>query len=161
MGLKICYLCQRFRPMIFWKVCTNEEYVSPYWIVRHGDSSDDIDAQLSKIEDNGEEEYRSDTSIAKQKQWSRIEREWVALKEEKVPFTSGKKKEAVSGMRVTIVPKNQSHPSHEVEVCRRKEVSKAKVTLVPFFDNRADALRRVLARDRLVNIVILPNVNSS
>ena len=34
-------------------------------IVRHGDSSEDIDAQLSKIEDNGEEEYRSETSITK------------------------------------------------------------------------------------------------
>ena len=53
-------------------------------VVRHGDSSEDIDAQLSKIEDNGEEEYRSETSIAKllspdtgdlkQEQWSRIDR---------------------------------------------------------------------------------------
>ena len=34
-------------------------------IVRHGDSSEDIDAQLSKIEDNFEEEKRSVTSIAK------------------------------------------------------------------------------------------------
>ena len=33
--------------------------------VRHGDSSEDIDAQLSKIEDNGEEEYRSETTITK------------------------------------------------------------------------------------------------
>ena len=32
-------------------------------IVRHGDSSEDIDAQVSKVEDNGEEEYRSETSI--------------------------------------------------------------------------------------------------
>ena len=57
-----------------------------------------------------------------------------------------KETNAVS-MRVTIVPKNQntlpphlpSNPCHEVEVCRRK-VSKAKVTMVPFFDNRADTL---------------------
>ena len=64
----------------------------------------------------------------------------MALKEEKVHVTSGKKKasvrketSAVSGMRVTIVPKNQntlpphppSHQCHEVEVCRRKEISKA------------------------------------
>ena len=77
------------------------------------------------------------------------------LKEEKVPVTRGKKKanfrretSAVSGMRVTIVHKNQNtmpphlprHPCHEVEVCRRKEVSKAKVTMVPFFDNRADII---------------------
>ena len=30
-----------------------------------GDSSEDIDAQLSKIEDNGEKEKRSETSITK------------------------------------------------------------------------------------------------
>ena len=34
-------------------------------IVRHGDSSKDIDAQLSKIDDNGEEKYRLETSITK------------------------------------------------------------------------------------------------
>ena len=65
----------------------------------------------------------------------------MALKEEKVSVTSGKKKvrvrketNAVSSMRVTTVPKNQttmpphlpSHPCREVEVCRRKELSKAK-----------------------------------
>ena len=79
----------------------------------------------------------------------------MALKGEKVPVTSGKKKarvrketNAVSGMRVTIVRKNQnpkpphllSHQFHEVEVCRRKKVSEAKVTMVPFFDNRADII---------------------
>ena len=79
----------------------------------------------------------------------------MALKEEKVPVISGKKKasvrtetNAVSGMRVTIVPKNWttmpphllSHPCLEVEVCRGKEVSEAKVTMVPFFDNRADII---------------------
>ena len=153
---------------------------------RHGDSSEGIDAPLSKIEDHGGEECKSDTLIPKfwrpamgrlkQEQWSRIEREWMALKEEKVPVTSGKKKasvrkktNAVSGMRVTIVHKNQttmpprllSHPCHEVEVCRRKEVSSEKVTMVPFSDNRADIIWKVLARDRLVNIGILPSVNST
>ena len=34
-------------------------------IVRHGNSSESIDAQCSKIEDSGKEEYRSETSIAK------------------------------------------------------------------------------------------------
>ena len=60
-----------------------------------------------------------------------------------------KRPSAVSGMRATIVPKNQNNkaatPSeptlnHEGEVCRRKEVSQAKVTMVPFFDNRADII---------------------
>ena len=87
------------------------------------------------------------------------------VKEEKVFVTSGKKKasvrmetNAVSGMRVTIVRKNQnpqpphllSRQCHEDEVCRRKEVSEAKVTMVPFFDNLADIMWEVLARDRLV-----------
>ena len=34
-------------------------------IVRHGDSSEDIDAHLSDIEDNGKEKKRSETSITK------------------------------------------------------------------------------------------------
>ena len=71
-------------------------------------------------------------------------------------------------MRVTIVHKNQntlpphllSHQWYEVEVCRGKEVSEAKVTLVWLFDNRADIIWKVLARDRLVNIGIHPSVNS-
>ena len=34
-------------------------------IVRHGDSSGGIDAQLSEVEDDGEEEHRSETSTTK------------------------------------------------------------------------------------------------
>ena len=34
-------------------------------IVRHGDSSEDIGSQQSKIENHGEEEYRSETSTTK------------------------------------------------------------------------------------------------
>ena len=59
-----------------------------------------------------------------------------------------KETSAVSSMRVTIVHKNQNtlpphilgQPCHEVEVCRRKEVSEAKVPWCPFFDNRADTV---------------------
>ena len=51
-------------------------------------------------------------------------------------------------MRVTIVHKNQnsmpphlpSHLCHDVLVCRGKEVSEAKVTMVPIFDNLADII---------------------
>ena len=80
----------------------------------------------------------------------------MALKEEKVCVTSGKKKATVrretcafSGMRVTIVhSKNRtqmprhllSHQRHEDEARRRKEASRAKVILVSFFDNRADTI---------------------
>ena len=74
---------------------------------------------------------------------------------------------AVSGMGVKIVHKNRhrkpphllSHQWHEVEVCQEKGTSEAKVSLASFFDNRADTFWKVLARDRLVSIGILPNVN--
>ena len=46
----------------------------------------------------------------------------------------------------TLPPHIPSQPFHEVEVCRGKEVSEAKVTM---------------ARDRLVNIGILPSDNST
>ena len=81
----------------------------------------------------------------------------MALKEEQVPVTSGKKKasvrkqtNAVSSMRVTIVPKKPDHyaatPS-EPSFSRGRSVSKKRsirgksnVTMVPFFDNRADTV---------------------
>ena len=75
---------------------------------------------------------------------------------------------AVSAMRPNIVCKNQntlpprllSQPYHVVEVCRGKEVLKAKVILVSFFNNRVYTNLKVLARDRLVSIGILPKVNT-
>ena len=53
-----------------------------------------------------------------------------------------------------------SHPWHEVEARREKEASEAEVRLAEFFDNRADTFWKVLARDHLVSVCILPNVNS-
>ena len=99
----------------------------------------------------------------------------MVLKEEEVYVTSGKKKgsvrketNAVSGMRVTIVRKNQnpepphllSHRWHEVEARREKEASEAEGRLAEFFDNRVDTIWKVLAGDHLVIIGILPNLNS-
>ena len=46
-------------------------------------------------------------------------------------------------------------------MCRRKEASVAKANMVSFFDNRADIISKVLARDRFVNIGIFPSVNST
>ena len=68
--------------------------------------------------------------------------------QEKKKASVRKETSAVSGMRVTIVHKNQttmpphflSQPYHEIEVCRGREVSEAKVTMGPFFDNRADII---------------------
>ena len=69
----------------------------------------------------------------------------------------------VSGMQATLISQWRiwvsRHQCHEVEVCRGKEVSEAKVILAWFFENRADIIWKVLARDRLVNIGILPSVN--
>ena len=78
----------------------------------------------------------------------------MALKDEKVSVTKGKKKasvrketDSVSATKPKIFrKKNQntlpphllSQPYHEVEVCRGREVSGAIVTLGPFFDNPAD-----------------------
>ena len=59
----------------------------------------------------------------------------------------------------SLPPHLVSQPHHEVDVCRGREVSEAKVTMGPFFDNRADIICKVLARERLVNIGIRPNVN--
>ena len=81
------------------------------------------------------------------------------LKEEKVSVTSGKTNASVrkettadSATIPKTVRKNQntpplhflSQPHHEVEVCRGREVSEAKVTMGPFFDNRADIFERYL-----------------
>ena len=98
----------------------------------------------------------------------------MALKDDKVSVTSGKKKasvrketDAVSAtirktMRKnqnTLPPRLPSQPYHEVEVCRGKEVSEAEVTMGPFVDNRADIFWKVLARER-VNVGIRPSSNS-
>ena len=95
------------------------------------------------------------TGELNQEQWSRVERDQSALKEEQVSVTSGKKKasvrketDAVSVTKPKIVHKNRntlpsrllSQPYHEVEVCRGREVSEAKVTMGQFFDNRADIM---------------------
>ena len=61
---------------------------------------------------------------------------------------------AVSATKPKIVINNQStrpphhlsQPYHEVEVCRGREAPEAKVTMGPFFDNRADYLKGTCTR---------------
>ena len=48
----------------------------------------------------------------------------------------------------TLPPRLLSQPYHD----RGREVSAAKVTMCPFFDNRADIIFEVLAREHLMNI---------
>ena len=80
--------------------------------------------------------------------WQRVERDCQALKEEKVsnvlpverkrPVSVCKETVAVSATIPKIVRKNQntlpphlpSQPFHEVEVCRGREASEAKVTWI-------------------------------
>ena len=70
-------------------------------IVWHGNSSEDIEARLSEIENDGEVKHRSETRIAKlwrqtwelkQEQWLRIEGVNVVLKEDKESAINGKQK---------------------------------------------------------------------
>ena len=154
-------------------------------IVRHGDSWEDIGSQLSKVENHGEEEYRSETSITKL--WRQAWANWIRSsgKESKGLNRRSRRKRCllpverkrpVFALRPLQFPprnprscaKNQntlpphlpSQPYHEVEVCRGRDVSEAKVTMGPFSNNRADVIWNVPARERLVNIGIRPSVNS-
>ena len=52
----------------------------------------DIDAQLSKVEDDGKEKYRPGTRELRHGQWLRVAGDQVVLKEEKVFAVSGKQK---------------------------------------------------------------------
>ena len=62
-GTKFCCRCQKIPSddisLYKLKVRESDQLKNRISIVQHGDSSENIDAQLSKIEDNGEVEYRS------------------------------------------------------------------------------------------------------
>ena len=124
-------------------------------IVRHGDSSEDIGSKLSEVEIHGKEEYRSETSIAKFWRWAwenwirssdqeskGIVRRWRRKRyllpvERKRPVFARRplqfpprKPRSCAKTQNALPPHLLSQPLHEVEVCRRKEVSEAKVTMV-------------------------------
>ena len=69
----------------------------------------------------------------------------MALKEEKVSVTSGKKKAsvrkenvAVSTKKPKIVRKTRTH--HKVQVCRGRDSIRGKSNHGPFLENRADII---------------------
>ena len=70
-GTKFYYQCPKVPPMISWKVCTNWGYASlmnskPYWNCTTRRFLRIYRCPIMKnIEDNGEEKYRSETSITK------------------------------------------------------------------------------------------------
>ena len=164
------------------RIPESEQLKKSLRIVRDGDASKDIDAQLSNNEDDGEKKYRSETPIAKLWRQTRENRNRSSGQESKGLKWRWKRKRfvlpeerkrlvfegAVSGMRVMIVHHNRhrkplhplSHQWHEVEVRREKEASEAEVRQAKFFDNRADTIWRVLVRDHFASIGIFPNVNS-
>ena len=65
-------------------------------IVRHGDSSEDIGSQLSKIKDQGEEEKRSETSITKLWRWAREKWIWSCGQESRGIVRRGRRKRYLS-----------------------------------------------------------------
>ena len=153
-------------------------------IVQHGDSEDN-GSQLSKVENHGEEEERSQTSITKLwrqaweiwirssdeeskgsvQRWRRkryllpVERKRPVFARRPMQFPPRDPRSCVKNQN-TLPPHLLSQPHHEVEVCRGREVSEANVTMGPFFDNCADIIWKVPARERLVNIGIRPSANS-
>ena len=132
-------------------------------IVRRGISLQDIEAQLSEVENDGENQYRSQTSIAKflapdtgKSKKGAVVKSWKELNDEKVFGTSGKKKgsvprviNVVSRMRVTIVRNRHRKPKHflshklqkhEVEVCRDENCQRQK----PFWEIQSTAVFTLL-----------------
>ena len=88
-------------------------------IVRHGDSPEHISSHLSKVENHGEEEYRSETSIAKL--WRQARENWIRIRgKESKGIPSGKKMasvrietDAVSATKPKIVrKKTRTHCRH-------------------------------------------------
>ena len=140
-------------------------------IVLHGNSSEDTEAWLSEVQNDGEKKYRSETSITKflrQKweNWNRctgyesqgIKWYWKGVREEN---------NAVSGTTVMSVQNQHQKPLHplshqdkETEVRREKEPSEVGVRLGSPIDSRAKTSWKVFAPNHLVIIGILPNVNS-
>ena len=131
-------------------------------IVRHGDSSKDIG---QKLKTHGKEEKRSEASFTKL--WRQAWENWIRSrgKESKGNLCCWRRKRyllpverkrPVFARRPLQFPprnprscaKSRTHcrhtfrasPSHEVEVCQRREACEAKVTMDPFFDNRVNII---------------------
>ena len=119
-GMKFYCLWPRYRLMMFWEVCTNCEHASLIKSKLFQNCTKDIDAQLSNIENDGEEKHRSETSITKlwRQTWEKWDRssgyesqgiKWHWERKRNLLSVESKKvsvrgeTNAVSGTRVTIV----------------------------------------------------------
>ena len=122
-------------------------------IVWHGNSSEDIDAQLWEVEDDGEKEHRSESSITKFRRqrrgnWDRSngyesQAILVALKEEKEFAISGKQK----GKPTPKAAPPSEPPRGRSQLWEVQPTGRAKISWT------------VLAPNYLVTIGILPNVS--
>ena len=126
-------------------VCATQNGIG---IVRHGNSSEDIGAQLSEVDNGGEEEFRSEIAITKlwRPTWNRSSGQKSKgtdrrLKQRKGICYLWKERPMFEGRPVqfwawelTIVHKNRhrkplhplSHQWHEVQVCRGKRSIRGK-----------------------------------
>ena len=86
-----------------------------------------------------------------------VERKMSVFDRRSVQFPAWKWWSCIKIKRKSLLP--LSHQWHDLEASREKEVWKAKTTLTWLFEIRAKTFGKILARDRLVNIVILPNVS--
>ena len=69
-----------------------------------------------------------------------VERKKAHVRKETVAVSATKPKIVRKKNQNTLPPHLLSQPHHEVEVYRGREVSEAKVTMDPFFDNRANII---------------------
>ena len=152
-------------------------------IVWNGNSSEDVDARLSKIENDGEEKHKSKTQTAKlwRPKWKNWNREWLRVAGVKKGVERGQgdccqwkaKGQCSTGdkrsfqhdedKRAKLAPKTLhplNHQHKEVEVRRGKRTSEAGVHLKSSLDSRAKITWKVFAPNHLVIIGILSNVNS-
>ena len=68
-----------------------------------------------------------------------VERE-LSVRKNVDPISATRPTKIMPKTQNTLPPRFLSQPCHEVEVCRGREVSEAKVTMGPFIDNRADII---------------------
>ena len=141
-----------------------------------------------KSEGHGEKTHKSETSITKlwrlwrqaQEDWNRsrgqeskgMNRRW---RRKNICYQWKDKGQCSQGDRCSFRHESNDRaqkPEHNVATSSElslvtkskwveEEISEAIITMEPFSDNRADVIWRVLARDRLVNFGIHPNVNSA
>ena len=168
-GTKFYFLCQRFHPTMSWKVCTNEEFVSPcnskpYWNCARWRFSRRCRHPFVR---NWKRWWKA---VWENRNWSSGQESKGLLlrwKSKRYMLPVERRRPMFEGIPVMIVHQNRhrkplhllSYQWHEVEARRGKKVSRTTAILVSFFDNRIDTIWKVLARDRLVTIGSLPNVN--